>query len=66
MKMPASQKLYVESLVQAEVSQYVVDDIDLYTNHLEKALMMFHRQKMEEINKIISDLWIVRLLYNEP
>lgn len=57
--MPGSQKQYVESLVQSEISQYVVEDLDLYTNHLEKALMLFHKQKMEEINKIIADLWVV-------
>ena len=59
MKMPSQQKAYLESLVRAETSQYVVEDLELYTSHLEKALMIFHRQKMEEINKIISDLWEV-------
>ena len=29
-----------------------------YIDNLERALMIFHKQKMEEINKIIADLWI--------
>ncbi|KAL5992100.1 hypothetical protein ACLOJK_013014 [Asimina triloba] len=32
-------------------------DLDRYYNALDKALMRFHTMKMEEINKIIRELW---------
>ncbi|RZC90608.1 hypothetical protein C5167_029741 [Papaver somniferum] len=33
------------------------EDLDRYYNALDKALMRFHSMKMEEINKIIRELW---------
>jgi DNA repair protein RAD50 len=32
-------------------------DLDKYYNALDRALMRFHSMKMEEINKIIKELW---------
>ncbi|CAI5976097.1 unnamed protein product [Closterium sp. NIES-65] len=46
-----------KQLIQLKTSEMANRDIDKYYNALDKALMRFHAMKMEEINKIIKELW---------
>ncbi|GJP58937.1 hypothetical protein CLOP_g6708 [Closterium sp. NIES-67] len=46
-----------KQLIQLKTSELANRDIDKYYNALDKALMRFHAMKMEEINKIIKELW---------
>ncbi|KAK9671423.1 hypothetical protein RND81_12G029400 [Saponaria officinalis] len=50
-------KRYVDQLIQLKTSEMANKDLDRYYNALDKALMRFHTMKMEEINKIIRELW---------
>lgn len=44
-------------MIQHETSIITVSDLDKYYNALDKALLRFHGLKIEEINKIIQELW---------
>mmetsp|Transcript_10162 Transcript_10162/g.8708 ORF Transcript_10162/g.8708 Transcript_10162/m.8708 type:complete len:106 (-) Transcript_10162:430-747(-) len=57
-KWSPTERAYIEKLFKANINESVVEDLDIYIENLEKSLMLFHKQKMEEINKIIADLWI--------
>ncbi|KAL8136932.1 hypothetical protein V2J09_002933 [Rumex salicifolius] len=50
---------YFDQLIQLKVAttEMANKDLDRYYNALDKALMRFHTMKMEEINKIIRELW---------
>ncbi|KAK6914345.1 RAD50, zinc hook [Dillenia turbinata] len=50
-------KRYFEQLIQLKTTEMANKDLDRYYNALDKALMRFHTMKMEEINKIIRELW---------
>ena len=50
-------KVYREAHVKVETTKACVDDLARYGGALDKAIMKFHSIKMEEINKIIADLW---------
>ncbi|KAF4357093.1 hypothetical protein G4B88_004503 [Cannabis sativa] len=50
-------KRYFDQLIQLKTSEMANKDLDRYYNALDKALMRFHTLKMEEINKIIRELW---------
>ncbi|GAB4844066.1 DNA repair protein rad50 [Ancistrocladus abbreviatus] len=50
-------KRYVDQLIQLKTTEMANKDLDRYYNALDKALMRFHTMKMEEINKIIRELW---------
>ncbi|XP_029121555.1 DNA repair protein RAD50 isoform X4 [Elaeis guineensis] len=50
-------KRYFNQLVQLKTTEMANKDLDRYYNALDKALMRFHTMKMEEINKIIRELW---------
>ncbi|XP_074304186.1 DNA repair protein RAD50 [Silene latifolia] len=50
-------KRYVDQLIQLKTAEMANKDLDRYYNALDKALMRFHSMKMEEINKIIRELW---------
>ncbi|GFY83903.1 DNA repair-recombination protein [Actinidia rufa] len=50
-------KRYFDQLIQLKTSEMANKDLDRYYNALDKALMRFHSMKMEEINKIIRELW---------
>ncbi|XP_038971803.1 DNA repair protein RAD50 [Phoenix dactylifera] len=50
-------KRYFNQLVQLKTTEMANKDLDRYHNALDKALMRFHTMKMEEINKIIRELW---------
>ncbi|KAM7489114.1 hypothetical protein LguiB_026598 [Lonicera macranthoides] len=48
---------YFDQLIQLKTTEMANKDLDRYYNALDKALMRFHSMKMEEINKIIRELW---------
>lgn len=50
-------KRYCDQLIQLKTTEMANKDLDRYYNALDKALMRFHTMKMEEINKIIRELW---------
>ncbi|GMH20274.1 hypothetical protein Nepgr_022115 [Nepenthes gracilis] len=50
-------KRYFDQLIQLKTMEMANKDLDKYYNALDKALMRFHTMKMEEINKIIRELW---------
>eukprot|EP01018_Ginkgo_biloba_P035575 Gb_12673 [translate_table: standard] len=50
-------KRYCGQLIQLKTTEMANKDLDKYYNALDKALMRFHTMKMEEINKIIKELW---------
>ncbi|EFJ05785.1 ATP-binding cassette transporter, subfamily I, member 3, SmABCI3, partial [Selaginella moellendorffii] len=50
-------KRYRAQLIQLKTMEMANKDLDKYYNALDRALMRFHTMKMEEINKIIKELW---------
>ncbi|KAL7251141.1 hypothetical protein ACSBR1_013051 [Camellia fascicularis] len=50
-------KRYFDQLVLLKTTEMANKDLDRYYSALDKALMRFHSMKMEEINKIIRELW---------
>ncbi|BAT86669.1 hypothetical protein VIGAN_04434300 [Vigna angularis var. angularis] len=50
-------KRYFDQLILLKTTEMANKDLDRYYNALDKALMRFHTMKMEEINKIIRELW---------
>ncbi|GLT97735.1 hypothetical protein SLE2022_152840 [Rubroshorea leprosula] len=50
-------KRYFDQLIQLKTTEMANKDLDRYCTALDKALMRFHTIKMEEINKIIRELW---------
>ncbi|CAA7027279.1 unnamed protein product [Microthlaspi erraticum] len=50
-------KRHYDQLIQLKTTEMANKDLDRYYNALDKALMRFHTMKMEEINKIIRELW---------
>ncbi|KAH0559545.1 hypothetical protein GP486_003937 [Trichoglossum hirsutum] len=52
----AAQK-YKEMHIKVETTKAAVEDLGRYGNALDKAIMKFHTIKMEEINRIIEELW---------
>lgn len=50
-------KRHFDQLIQLKTSEMANKDLDRYYKALDKALMRFHSMKMEEINKIIRELW---------
>ncbi|KAL6582060.1 hypothetical protein OROMI_006074 [Orobanche minor] len=48
---------YFDQLIQLKTTEMANKDLDRYYKALDKALMRFHTIKMEEINKIIRELW---------
>ncbi|XP_055811220.1 DNA repair protein RAD50 isoform X2 [Solanum dulcamara] len=50
-------KRYFDQLIQLKTTEMANKDLDRYYSALDKALMRFHSMKMEEINKIIRELW---------
>lgn len=43
--------------ITTEVTKCVIEDLGRYAGALDKAIMKYHGVKMEEINRIIQDLW---------
>ncbi|CAH9120879.1 unnamed protein product [Cuscuta epithymum] len=50
-------KRYFDQMIQLKTTEMANKDLDRYYHALDKALMRFHTMKMEEINKIIRELW---------
>ncbi|WCJ33146.1 DNA repair protein RAD50 [Euphorbia peplus] len=50
-------KRFFDQLIQLKTTEMANKDLDRYYSALDKALMRFHSMKMEEINKIIRELW---------
>lgn len=44
-------------MIENETCVLTVSDLDLYSSALDKALLRYHGMKIEEINKIIHELW---------
>jgi DNA repair protein RAD50 len=51
------EKRLSKQLVELKTVEMVSDDLDRYHKALDKALMSFHATKMEEINKVVRELW---------
>ncbi|CAI9260748.1 unnamed protein product [Lactuca saligna] len=50
-------KRHFDQLLKLKTTEMANKDLNKYYNALDKALMRFHAMKMEEINKIIRELW---------
>ena len=48
---------FKESHIKVETTKAAVEDLGRYANALDKAIMAYHSLKMEEINRIIEELW---------
>ncbi|KAJ2156541.1 DNA repair protein rad50 [Coemansia sp. RSA 552] len=50
--------LYVRQLVQCKTEELAHEDLETYGKALDAAIMRYHSLKMQDINKIIRELWI--------
>ncbi|WEW57646.1 DNA repair protein rad50 [Emydomyces testavorans] len=48
---------FKEAHIKVETTKAAVDDLGKYGGALDKAIMKYHGLKMEEINRIIGELW---------
>lgn len=48
---------YKEAHIKVETTKAAVEDLGRYGGALDKAIMKYHTLKMEEINRIIEELW---------
>lgn len=48
---------YRDTKITAETTNLAVEDLQKYHKALDRALMQYHKMKIEEINKIIRELW---------
>ncbi|KAK5134597.1 hypothetical protein LTR08_006253 [Meristemomyces frigidus] len=48
---------YKEAHVKVETTKACVEDLGRYGGALDKAIMKYHSLKMEEINRIVDELW---------
>lgn len=48
---------YKEAHIKSETTKACVEDLGRYSSALDKAIMKYHSLKMEEINRIIEELW---------
>eukprot|EP00002_Diphylleia_rotans_P020999 TRINITY_DN4082_c0_g1_i3.p1 TRINITY_DN4082_c0_g1~~TRINITY_DN4082_c0_g1_i3.p1 ORF type:complete len:1299 (-),score=342.01 TRINITY_DN4082_c0_g1_i3:46-3942(-) len=48
---------YQRAVVECKILELANADMEAYYSALEKALLKYHTQKMDEINKTIKDLW---------
>ncbi|XP_058484046.1 DNA repair protein RAD50 [Solea solea] len=48
---------YKNKMIVMRTTELVIKDLDLYYKALDQSIMKFHSMKMDEINKIIRDLW---------
>ncbi|KAJ2377243.1 DNA repair protein rad50 [Coemansia sp. RSA 2607] len=51
-------QLYVKQLVQCKTEEMANTDLETYGKALDSAIMQYHSLKMQDINKIIRELWI--------
>ncbi|KAI9769867.1 MAG: DNA repair protein rad50 [Candelina submexicana] len=50
-------KKYKEAHIKVETTKAAVEDLGRYGGALDKAIMRYHSLKMEEINRIVEELW---------
>ncbi|XP_077360912.1 DNA repair protein RAD50 [Festucalex cinctus] len=50
-------ELYKNKMIIMRTTELVIKDLDHYYKALDQTIMKFHSMKMDEINKIIRDLW---------
>jgi DNA repair protein RAD50 len=48
---------YREAHIKVETTKAAIEDLGRYAGALDKAILQYHTLKMEEINKIIAELW---------
>lgn len=48
---------FKEAHIKVETTKAAVDDLGRYGSALDKAIMKYHSLKMEEINRIVEELW---------
>ncbi|XP_003970804.1 DNA repair protein RAD50 [Takifugu rubripes] len=48
---------YKNKMITLRTTELVIKDLDLYYKALDQTIMKFHSMKMDEINKIVRDLW---------
>ncbi|XP_037125636.1 DNA repair protein RAD50 [Syngnathus acus] len=48
---------YKNKMITMRTTELVIKDLGLYYKALDQAIMKFHSMKMDEINKLIRDLW---------
>jgi len=48
---------YIQTLLDYELDSVILKDLSVYLEALEQSLLIFHRTKMEEMNKIIAETW---------
>ncbi|XP_062909196.1 DNA repair protein RAD50 [Mobula hypostoma] len=52
-----AEEKFREMMIIMRTTELANKDLDIYYKALDQAIMRFHSMKMEEINKIIRDLW---------
>ncbi|KAK0064769.1 DNA repair protein RAD50 [Biomphalaria pfeifferi] len=52
-----AEKKYKTKVIEIKTTEIVNMDLQKYYSALDKAIMMYHKTKMEEINVIIQELW---------
>lgn len=50
-------KTYHEEWIKLQTNMLISNDIQTYSKALDNAIMKYHSMKMEEINKILHELW---------
>uniref|UniRef100_A0A3Q3FJ57 RAD50 homolog, double strand break repair protein n=1 Tax=Kryptolebias marmoratus TaxID=37003 RepID=A0A3Q3FJ57_KRYMA len=48
---------YKNKMIIMRTTELVIKDLDIYYKALDQTIMKFHSMKMDEINKIVRDLW---------
>ena len=48
---------YREAIIMVETTKACVDDLGRYGGALDKAIMKYHSMKMDDVNRIIEELW---------
>ena len=48
---------YREAHIKVETNKAAIEDLGRYAGALDKAIIQYHALKMEEINRIIAELW---------
>ncbi|KAK3335317.1 P-loop containing nucleoside triphosphate hydrolase protein [Cercophora scortea] len=48
---------YKESHIKVETHKAAIDDLAVFSSVIDRAIMQYHSQKMEDINRSIGDLW---------
>lgn len=48
---------FKEAQIMVQTTKASIDDLSLYSGALDKAIMKYHSLKMEQVNKVIEELW---------